>query len=63
MSTLPTIYLARHGETEWALNGRHTGRTDIPLTAKGESDAAKIGTRLRGTEFSRVFSTPNSTLN
>lgn len=58
MSTPPTIYLVRHGETEWALNGRHTGRTDIPLTAKGEADAAKIGIRLRGMAFPRVFSSP-----
>jgi broad specificity phosphatase PhoE len=58
VSTLPTIHLARHGETEWALNGRHTGRTDIPLTAKGEADAAKIGTRLRGLEFDKVLSSP-----
>ena len=58
MSNLPTIYLARHGETEWALNGRHTGRTDIPLTAKGESDARKIGSRLAALSFSRVFCSP-----
>ena len=58
MSTPPTIYLARHGETEWALNGRHTGRTDIPLTAKGEADAAKIGTRFRGLAFTKVISSP-----
>lgn len=58
MSEPPTIYLARHGETEWARNGRHTGRTDIPLTAKGEADAAKLGTRLTGLSFSKVFSSP-----
>jgi probable phosphoglycerate mutase len=58
MSTLPTIYLARHGETEWTRSGRLTGRTDIALTAKGEADAAKIGTRLRGVEFTKVFSSP-----
>ncbi len=58
MSTLPTVYLARHGETEWSLAGRHTGRTDLPLTARGEQGARALGERLRGTVFARVFTSP-----
>jgi probable phosphoglycerate mutase len=58
MSDVPTVYLARHGETEWSKSGQHTGRTDIPLTAKGEADARKIGTRLAGIGFARVFTSP-----
>lgn len=58
MSTLPTVYLARHGETEWSPVGRHTGRNDIPLTAKGEADARKLGTRFAGLAFAHVFASP-----
>jgi broad specificity phosphatase PhoE len=58
MSDVPTIYLARHGETEWSKSGQHTGRTDIPLTPAGEEGAKRIGTRLAGIAFARVFSSP-----
>jgi probable phosphoglycerate mutase len=52
------IYLVRHGETEWSLMHRHTGGTDLPLTAQGESQAKGLGTRLEGVEFDRVLSSP-----
>jgi broad specificity phosphatase PhoE len=55
---LPTIYLARHGETAWSLSGQHTGLTDLPLTARGECNARLLGERLKGLEFARVFSSP-----
>ena len=59
MSTeLPTIYLARHGETAWSLTGQHTGLTDLPLTERGEENARALGDRLKGLSFSKVFTSP-----
>jgi probable phosphoglycerate mutase len=52
------LYLVRHGETEWSLSGRHTGATDIPLTAQGEQDARRLGERLRAARLTRVFTSP-----
>src|SRR5215510_14698331 len=54
----PVIYLARHGETVWSLSGQHTGRTDLPLTERGERNARALGERLRGLVFARVFTSP-----
>lgn len=42
----PRILLARHGQTEWSLLGRHTGRTDIPLLEEGRRGAKLLGERL-----------------
>jgi len=56
--TLNELWLARHGETEWSLSGRHTGRTDVPLTARGEEQAAALGSRLRGASFALVLVSP-----
>jgi broad specificity phosphatase PhoE len=39
---LPMVYLARHGETAWTLSGQHTGRTDLPLTERGEQQARAL---------------------
>ena len=54
------LVLVRHGETEWSRDGRHTGRTDIPLTPEGEKVARFLGQRLRrlGVEPLRVLSSP-----
>src|SRR3989442_10559696 len=56
--TLPVIYLARHGETAWSLTGQHTGRTDVPLTDRGERNARRLGERLAGLAFAKVFTSP-----
>ena len=45
----------RHGETAWTLSGQHTGRTDLPLTERGERNASSLAGRLRGVDFARVF--------
>jgi probable phosphoglycerate mutase len=55
---LPEVFLARHGETEWTITGQHTGRTDVPLTARGERNARRLGERLEGMTFARVFTSP-----
>jgi broad specificity phosphatase PhoE len=55
---LPTVWLARHGETAWSLSGRHTGLTDVPLTERGERNARRLGERLKGLEIARAFTSP-----
>jgi probable phosphoglycerate mutase len=54
----PIVCLARHGETAWTITGQHTGLTDLPLTARGEQEARRLGQRLRGQTFDRVFTSP-----
>ncbi|MET3853997.1 histidine phosphatase family protein [Rhizobium sp. OAE497] len=56
----PEITLVRHGETEWSLSGRHTGRSDIPLTAKGEEAARGLASRLAGITPAAVWSSPSA---
>ena len=56
---LPLVYLARHGETAWSLSGQHTGRTDLPLTGRGEDQARALGERLHGLVFAKVLTSPS----
>jgi len=46
--TTPRAFIIRHGETEWSLNGRHTGTTELPLTADGEKRIRATGKALVG---------------
>ncbi|CCC08733.1 hypothetical protein SMACR_06797 [Sordaria macrospora] len=46
----PRVFIIRHGETEWSLDGRHTGSTDIPLTANGEKRVKATGKALIGAD-------------
>jgi len=52
------LWLIRHGETEWSAAGRHTGRTDVPLSPRGREDAKQQGQRLAGRTFALVLSSP-----
>jgi phosphohistidine phosphatase SixA len=56
--SLPIVYLARHGETPWTITGQHTGLTDLPLTERGERNARRLGERLKGLTFAKVFTSP-----
>ena len=52
------LILLRHGETEWSLDGKHTGRTDIPLTARGEGAAKALEPVLSRRGIVAVFTSP-----
>jgi probable phosphoglycerate mutase len=54
----PALWLVRHGETEWSLSGRHTSRTDVPLTRHGEEEARSLSPVLRAQRFELVLSSP-----
>jgi probable phosphoglycerate mutase len=52
------LYVIRHGATEWSVNGRHTGRTDLPLLPEGEDQARATAKLLTGHAFALVLTSP-----
>lgn len=58
MSRDRQLWLLRHGATEWARNGRHTGSTDLPLLPEGEAEARRLAPVLQAHEFAAVFTSP-----
>lgn len=54
----PSVFLVRHGQTEWSLSGRHTGLSDIALNESGERDARRLSERLRDLQFAQVLVSP-----
>jgi len=56
--SVPEVWLIRHAETEWSLSGRHTGRTDIPLTDGGRERARALGERLADRAWALVLTSP-----
>lgn len=52
------VFLLRHGQTEWSESGRHTGRSDIPLTSEGEANATRLAPVLAKEQFKLVLSSP-----
>ena len=58
LAELPQVYLVRHGETAWSLSRQSTGRTDLPLTERGEQTAQELRSRLKGLSFAQVLTSP-----
>lgn len=57
-SELATLYLFRHGQTEWSVSGQHTGRADIPLTDHGRAQARLLRDAVSHINFSSVLVSP-----
>ena len=55
---MTTLWLVRHGETEWSRDGRHTSVTDLPLTEQGAEVARGLAPRLAAEQFAQVLSSP-----
>jgi probable phosphoglycerate mutase len=57
-ATAPRCVLVRHGETEWSLDGRHTGRTDVPLLPAGVAQARALRPAMAARTFAAVLTSP-----
>ncbi len=57
-ASVKNVYLVRHGETAWSITGQHTGRSDLPLTPRGEEEARALAPRLNGLSVDHVLSSP-----
>ena len=55
---MPEVVLVRHGETEWSLSGKHTSRTDLPLTDNGRQQAARVLSLFKGRSFANALTSP-----
>lgn len=60
MKPMGDLILLRHGQTEWSKAGKHTGRTDVPLTAQGVASAKSLATPLAKWQIVAVFTSPAS---
>ena len=58
MGAATELWLVRHGETEWSLSGKHTSRTDVPLTEHGRQRAVELRDYLAGRKFDLVLESP-----
>ena len=58
MGPMGELILLRHGQTEWSGTGRHTGRTDIPLTPEGEAAAKSLAPALASLHLRAAFTSP-----
>jgi broad specificity phosphatase PhoE len=56
----PQLLVVRHGQTEWSVSGKHTGRTDVPLNDRGRDEARDAARTLEGWRLERAFSSPLS---
>jgi probable phosphoglycerate mutase len=54
------VLLVRHGQTEWSISGRHTGRTDVPLTEFGRRQAEALAAMIGVAPDARILSSPLS---